>query len=529
MFKKYFNSLIINWKKNLYLLSLCAFLVALPTSIALISITAVALLIVWFLTGDYKIKWNRLIHNKNAFLLMSIPIIYLIGLFFTHNFSLGIQEFNKSFYWFIFAFVLGSSSPISYKNTCRLLGIYIVTVTVAAGVALTKLLFIDTIFFTDFREVTWIDHIPFSFQIAFVIWLIIYFIFYGNFTWVKKSLLFLLILFLITTLFSLKSFNGYLYFGVMSFTALLLLIWKAKNKILKFSLLACAILISVLPVCYLYHCVQKFYDTTEYKITEIDQFTAKGNRYQHNFKNKTKENGHYMGLFLCEEELAPLWNAHSIKPYDSKTLHGFPFNCVIIRYMTSKGLTKDAAGFAQLSQKDIENIENEIPNYIYAENKQSIYPRIYETIWEIDQYRIDRDPNGKSLAQRIEQAFLAIKIINKHFWVGIGLGNNVQAYEEIILESGSKLTSQQTGSSHNQYLNYIIRFGILGALYILGVLIWVLFHGRKTNPLLFIPFFVSMLVVNLGEANWETFIGLNYFAFFICFLMWIAPNHFLKN
>ena len=529
MFNRCFNSLIANWKEYLYLFSLGTFLVALPTSIALISITSVALLIVWIITGDYKVKWNRLIHNKGALLLMSIPFIYLIGLFFTQNFSSGIQEFNKSLYWFIFAFVLGSSSPISYKNTCRMLGVFIFTVTIAAGVALLKLLFFDAVQFSDFRKVTWIDHIPFSYQIAFVIWLLFYFIFYGDLSFIKKSLLFILILFLTLTLFSLKSFNGYLYFGIMSVTALFMFILKTKRKSLKFTLLGCIILIILLPVFYIYNCVQKFYDTTEYNVNEIEQYTANGNKYIHNFNSKTIENGNYIGLFLCEDELIPLWNAHSSKPYNSETKEGDPFCCVIVRYMTSKGLAKDADGFAQLSQKDIENIENEIPNYIYAENKLSIYPRIYETIWEIDQYRIDNNPNGKSFAQRIELALLAMNIIKNHAWIGIGLGNNVQAYNTIILEKESNLINFKTGSSHNQYLNYLIRFGVLGTLYILGVLLWVFFKGRKNNPFLLTIFFVSMLVANFGEANWETFIGLNYFAFFCCFFMWIIPHDLFKK
>jgi hypothetical protein len=419
---------------------------------------------------------------------------------------------------------LGSSSPISQQNTRRLLGVYILTVTIAAIVALLKLGFMDTFLFLDFRKVTWIDHIPFSCQIAFVIWLVFYFILYGNISQIKKSLLIFLSLFLIMTLFALKSFNAYLYFITMSFTALLMLLWKTKKRLLKFTLLGCLILISIFPVLYVYHCVQKFYNITEYNEHEIEKYTVHGNPYHHNFKDKTKENGNYTGLFLCEEELIPLWDACSCKSYYSKTSDGYPFSCVIIRYMTSKGLTKDAAGFAQLSQKDIENIENEIPNYIYAENKFGVYPRIYETIWEYDQYCIDKNPNAKSFVQRIELARLAGSIIKKHCWLGIGLGNNAQAYQDIISESQSQLTYQQTGSSHNQYLNYLIRFGIIGTLYILGVLTYVFLKGRKNHPFLITIFFVSMLVANFGDANWETFIGINFFSFFLCFLMWTTPK-----
>jgi hypothetical protein len=448
--------------------------------------------------------------------------VYLIGLCFTYHFSIGIQEFNKCIYWFIFAFVLGSSAPISKKATGWLLGIYILAVSVAAGVALCKLFFIDAIHFFDFREVTWVDHIPFSYQVAFACWLVFYYIYQEKFSALTKIFCIFLILFLIVSLFALKSFTGYLYFGVMSFTALLMLIWQTKNKILKYIYLGLAIFLLVFPACYIYSCVKKFYTTTEYTATEIATHTANGNLYKHNFEDKMKENGNYVKLFYCEEELKPLWNEYCSKQYESITTDGYLLKSVITRYMTSKGLTKDAAGFAQLTQKDIDNIENEIPNYIFAENKLSVYPRIYAIIWEMDQYQMGQNPNKKTLAQRIDLAMLALHIVKNHFWIGIGLGNNADAYQEVIVQSEAKLSFPRTGSSHNQYLNYMIRFGILGTLYILGVLTYVFLKGRKNNPFLITIFFVSMLAAHFGDANWETFVGLNYFAFFFCFLMWVT-------
>jgi hypothetical protein len=517
-----------NWKENLYLLSLGAFLVALPTSVALVSITSVALLVVWIITGDIKTKWNKLIQNRSALFLMSIPVIYLIGLCFTNNFSLGIQEFNKSLPWFIFPLVLGTSPTLSGKNTNRFLGIFVLFVSIAAGVALLKFIFTDTIHFFDFRSVTWVDHIPFSYQIAFAIWIVFFFIYKEEHTLFQKTLLALLSIFLIITLFSLKSFTGYLYFGTMSLAALFTLVWKTKKRLLKFSYLVLAILLIVLPICYIYYCVQKFYDVTEYNAEDVERYTKNGNLYYHNFEDKTKENGNYVSLFICKEELIPLWNAHSEKQFDSKTSAGYPLSSVIIRYMTSKGLTKDSVGFTQLSQIDIKNIENEVTNCIFADNKLAVYPRIYETIWEMDLYINGRNPNDKTLAQRIEQAILSLLIIKNNPWFGVGLGNNAQAYDVVILQSESKLASQINGSSHNQYLNYFIRFGILGTLYILGVLTFVFVKGRKNNPFLITLFFVGMVFANFGDANWETFMGLNYFAFFICFLMWATPTE-VKN
>ena len=509
-----------DWKKNLYILALVVFVAALTTSNAIITALAIFFPCIWIITGDYKTKWNRLLHNKNALLLMTIPLLYLIGLCFTHNFSVGFQEFNKSLYWLIFAFMLGSSSPISYKNSVRLLGIYIMMVSIVSGIVLLRYFFLGF----DYRTAPLVDHIPFSYQVAFTIWLIFYFIMKEKTSGIQKLLLLLLIAFLLITLFALKSFTAYIFFGVMSFVALCMLIWKVKKKLLKFVFLGLLILLITLPIVYIHHCVKEFYDVTEYNVDNIELYTTNGNKYKHHFNDKSKENGNYIGLFICEEELIPLWNTHSKKQYNSKTSAGYPLSSVIIRYMTSKGLKKDAEGFAQLSQKDIESIENELTNHIYAEKKFIVYSRIYETIWELDVYRDTKNPNDKSLPERIEQAILAFDIIKKNVWFGIGLGNSAKAYDEIIFDTGSKLAQQKTGWTHNQYLNYLIRFGVLGTLYILSVLFFVFFKGRKRNPFLLTIFFVSMLAANFGEANWETFVGINFFAFFFCFFMWTEPK-----
>jgi len=529
MLKILFQSLLKNWKENLYLLSLATFLVALPTSVAFIAGTTIALLVVWIITGNFKEKWNRLIHNKNALLLMSIPLLYVIGLFFTQNLHLGLRELNKSLHWFIFAFILGSSAPLSQKTTFRLLSLYIAAVILAAIASFVTIVLSDINPFVSFRSFTWIDHIPFSYQISFSIWLLIYFLLKKSFTNIRKILLVILIAFLITTLLLLKSFNGYIYFGAMTITALIMLLVNVKERKHKLIFSICLFFILSLPTYYIYQCFQKFYDINEYSTDSIENHTLQGNLYHHDFKDKTKENGNYVSLFICEEELIPLWNTHSVKPYDYKTSGGYPLSCVIIRYMTSKGLTKDAQGFAQLSQKDIENIESEIPNYIFADNRFSVYPRIYETIWELDLYLITSNPNNKSFSQRIEQARLAFPIINKHPWLGIGLGNNANAFDKVILETGSQLIHQETGTTHNQYLNYLIRFGILGFLYIIGVVIWVFCRNRKSNLFIITIFLISMLVANFGEANFETFIGLIFFNFFLCFFMWIAPKDFFEN
>ena len=70
--------------------------------------------------------------------------------------------------------------------------------------------------------------------------------------------------------------------------------------------------------------------------------------------------------------------------------------------MTSKGFRKDSLRFQSLTKEEIDNICEGIPNVIYARSQFSIYPRIYETIWEVDQYLKEPNPKDKSLAMRFD-------------------------------------------------------------------------------------------------------------------------------
>jgi hypothetical protein len=89
-------------------------------------------------------------------------------------------------------------------------------------------------------------------------------------------LLLLLVSFLFITLLSLKSFNGYLFFVSMSFTAFAMLIVHAKRRTIKWFFFGCLILLTILPIFYVSHCVQKFYDVKEYSIDDIAKYTAAG-------------------------------------------------------------------------------------------------------------------------------------------------------------------------------------------------------------------------------------------------------------
>jgi len=200
--------------------------------------------------------------------------------------------------------------------------------------------------------------------------------------------------------------------------------------------------------------------------------------------------------------------------YDQIGASGFPVSSTLIRYMTSKGLTKDSVGFSRLLPQDIEAIKSGVSNYIYTKRFLSIYPRIYQTIWELDVYFKTGNPNFKSFAQRIEFVKAAFTSIRKHPLFGVGTGNYKKAFSDAYETNHSQLDPQLYGSSHNQYLNYTVKFGVIGLIWILFAWIYPLF---LTNKQRFYPAVMVLLILgiaNFSDSNLEAHMGISFFVFF---------------
>ncbi|NJK85175.1 MAG: hypothetical protein HC906_03650 [Bacteroidales bacterium] len=98
------------------------------------------------------------------------------------------------------------------------------------------------------------------------------------------------------------------------------------------------------------------------------------------------ENGYYIWLYVCDQELEEEWNKISQLPFNGQDKRGQELRHTLIRYLTSKGLRKDSAGISKLSEKDILAVENGDANVLFTK-KLSLYPRLYQIIWEFDVYK----------------------------------------------------------------------------------------------------------------------------------------------
>ena len=143
----------------------------------------------------------------------------------------------------------------------------------------------------------------------------------------------------------------------------------------------------------------------------------------------------------------------------------------IIRFLTSKGLTKDAEGINSLSYKEIKYIEDGIANIEYTK-KFSIKSRLFKLFSEYENYKQTSNPSGYSAIMRLEFWKASIGIVKQNIFFGVGTGDLKIAFKKQYEKMQTKLEPNWRFRSHNQFLAISVAFGIIGLLWFLFTLFY---------------------------------------------------------
>ncbi|MBN2635374.1 MAG: O-antigen ligase family protein [Prolixibacteraceae bacterium] len=521
------NTVKINdWRENIFFLSLVIYVGVLPFSEALVSISAGILLFQALILQSWKHPSISLRSPKTLYLFISVFVVYVFGMFLTKDYHFALYELKKVIFWIVIPPAVFLSPKIAENKLRFVFKVFVVAVTVASLIHLGKLIFANNLHLSDFREVSMISHIRFSLQVVLAIILSGWFILHKiNRNPNAETILYIIIsVWLIVFLFLLKSLLGLLAFGITCSVALYLFIKNQKDKKIQKWAILLIVIGFVLPTIFVGKAVADFYNYNDETPEFDEQRTPSGNLYSHDLKNIIRENGTLVYTFICEPELEKEWNKRSKINY-SDSINGFPLNSTLIRYMASKGLKKDSVGISFLTDDDIRLIEQGVTNYKFKNSRFSIYPRIYETIWELDYYFKTGDPNNKTLAQRIEFVKASIFLIKRNLFFGIGTGNWKIDYNEAYDKMQSKLLPEKRGPSHNQYLNYMVKFGLIGFFWIMFALIAPVFFEKQQRNLILILFLIAIATANFGDSNLETHMGLSFFILFYSLFLWNSTDN----
>ncbi len=512
----------LHWK--VYLSGLALLVCCLPLSRYLLSISQFLLLINWLAQGRFRQKFSMIKQNPWVLIFASIFLVYCAGLLHTQNLTAGLARVKNALPLLFLPVIMGTSRPLPGKTIRQLLLLFSAAVTAASLVCLINYLIKGTGVNGNFREVSiFMHHIRFSLMIVMALFFMLYCVFdksaAGRIP--EKLLIVFGACFLVVFLFFLRSFTGILIFTALAFVFVLnraILSPDTRIRFAAFFLVAGVFFgVSVLTGFIYRH----NFHARPVNPDTLALYTASGNPYSHDWQTGAMENGHYIDLYVCETELKKEWDMVSRIPYEDRDLKGQPLNYTLRRYLTSKGLRKDSAGISALSKLDIQRIENGLANHKFRSNS-GIYQRLYETLWELHIMSKTGYVMQHSLGQRIAFLQASGTPLIKNLWTGVGTGD---VYDTVLRSAQDKKLAVDPlweGKPHNQFMFFILAFGLPGFLYLLFCLAWPVIATRTYRSLLFNLFAGIMLTSMLVLDTLESYDSMVFFASFYCLLVFAS-------
>ncbi len=492
----------------IYLCSLATIAVALPLSLFVMTVGIIALAVNAILEWNWKQKWNLLKNNKLVLLLISFPILYALGFLNTDLWGNGISSYLMKFPLLIIPLVVSTTAPISKLEIKFILLSYIGSL-LFTTIYSTIYLVVTPI--QDIREISiFISHIRFSLNIVFGI-VILLFLLWNN-EWKTPKLVpvyFILLCWFVFYLFISQTLTGIgILFILTIFLMFYTLFFKHKTKEIKivsylFLLCITIFIIYISGITYDY-----FHDRD--KGVSFETKTSLGNDYTFDYESII-ENGHRIGVYVCEKELFEYWQKRSNVPYVN-------IKDGLIRYLNSKGEKKDAQGIMSLTDTDIHNIELGFANVNYTKGiglKRSLYP----TFFSFTLYYKYGNIHQSSLLERFELWRTSFSIIKSNWLTGVGIGDHKLKLDQQLELQKSEITKKEKGC-HNQYITIWLSGGLLVLIPFLMMLIAPFIYHKNTN-ILYILFFLIITISMLTEDTLDSHAGVTFFAFFNSFLLLI--------
>lgn len=481
---------------------------------------------------DFKSKFSRFFHNKAAVLLVAFYLMHVVGLLWTSDFQYALKDLRVKLPILVMPFVLSSMESLDRKRFNIVMLIYVLSVFIATQFSFIRYMQHN---YEDIREIShFISHIRFCLNIVFCIAIIGWYLYnravkspvptFGIKTAIDRFLQWFLLLWFIYQIYIFESLSGYVILAavVIASAVYAFLQWKkGRGWRIAIGLFAVGAIAAVVAVGM--SVVKPLIEVKPVDFSTLEKKTAQGNYYWHDTICFPVEDGKYVGLYFNRNELREAWLMRSNMPFEGTTTNGENLETTLARYLTSKDLRKDAEGVMALTDEDIRNIEQGVANYNNWKHP-GIHARLSSTLFEYNLYRRFNNPNGGSLAQRIEFTRASLHIIKQYPWFGVGTGDVPQAFAQTYDEIHSPLKEEFRFRAHNQYLAIEVAFGIVGLVFFLFVLLYPWLSSKRNHTYLYMVFLTIMLLSMFPEDTLETQAGATLFAFFVSLLLFAKPK-----
>jgi len=523
--------------EQVYFYTLIIIAASLPLSIFSTSMFQIVLLLNWLIEGRFKEKWQKARANPALMIILLLFFLHVVGMLWSEDVAYGLKDMKIKLPLLVLPIILATSFPLERRHVHRVLLFFSLSVFVASIASVMKLVGWIPGEIEGYRDLSiFMSHIRFSLMIVLTLLIVVYFLFVLRNSITRAERIFYLVglfwfpIFLVL----LKSLSGIVIASFLAFFILIRLVFEIRDQAIRFMVFVPVIMIPLFAIIYLGHSINKFYNFDELNPAEVDKYTVEGNPYKNHPQLREVENGHYIWLHVCDEELEREWNRVSEIDYRGHTTNGHNIRGTLIRFLTSKGYRKDAVGFKKLTTNEIEAVELGMANHIYMK-RFLLYPRIYEVIWEIDRYKMGFDPNEKSVVQRFLYLDAGWKIAREHLLYGVGNGDVKVAFKNYYESTDSPLYEKWRRRAHNQFLTFLISFGIPGLIITIFALVVPVFLAGRGRSFLAVGFMILFLLSMLNEDTLETACGAAFVAFFYSLFVfgpdfpWLSRKLFKSN
>ena len=478
-----------------------------------------------FITKSINKKLLRFWNNKPAVLLVAFYLMHVVGLLYTTDFEYAMKDLRVKLPILVMPFILSSIPPLGHKRFNQVMLVYVLSVFIATIFSSVSYWRHD---YEDVREIShFISHIRFCLNIVFCIAIIFWYIattqvpestFSTRFA-INRYLQYFLAFWFVYQIYIFESLSGYVVLAAVVIVSAIyaFLRWK-QGRGWRIGIGIGAGVLLVVGIIFAAHWLKPFVELRPVDFNTLEKKTAMGNDYWHDTICNPVEDGQYVGLYYCRKELQEAWTQRSELPFEGKTLNDEDLEATLARYLTSKGLRKDAEGVMALTDEDIRNIEQGVANYNNWKHP-GLRARLSSTLFEYNLYRRFNNPNGGSLSQRIEYTRAAFHLIRQHPWFGVGTGDVPQAFRQTYDEIHSPLKEEFRFRAHNQYLSIAVAFGLVGLAFFLIVLLYPYFSSKQHRTYLYTVFLCIMPLSMFPEDTLETQAGASLFAFFEALLL----------
>lgn len=244
--------------------------------------------------------------------------------------------------------------------------------------------------------------------------------------------------------------------------------------------------------------------------------TLNGRTFEQHPEYDFTENGYRFGDNICWEELKSAYLSRTGRSTELETNSGWKEEMVLMRYLTSKNLTKDSAGVYSLTQEDLKNIRSGIPNFLLV-GRNDFEIKLYEISIEIQSLKKGYNHSGHSVSMRLFSWKRALRIISESPLSGYGISGVRDAFRQSYESDVWPIPKEQRILAHQQYLTIIIALGIPLALLAFAFLSYVPAFFMRALPASYLFFWLLPMLSMFFEDTLETQAGVSFsiFAFVI--------------